>query len=173
MRIIQVCHRFYPSLGGAETIVYRLSKFLVEQGHEVQVFTSDLIAGDGKRYQRGNMDHEIDGIRVRRFRTYQALSLDASSILPKMLWSLCWERDVDLVHAHGYAYFSSYAPSFVKLFRNTPLVFSPYYSDTTSAPLFQKVYDATLGWLSFVVPDHIIALAELEKSADKAEVCPV
>jgi glycosyltransferase involved in cell wall biosynthesis len=152
-------------LGGAETIVHRVSKFLVEQGHEVQVFTSDLIAGDGRRYQSEYKDHEVDGIRVRRFRAYQPLRLDASGILPKMLWSLYREQGVDLVHAHGYAYFSSYAPCFVRLFRSTPLIFSPYYSDTTSAPFVQRVYDATLGWLSFVVPDHFVALADSEKAA--------
>lgn len=164
LRIVQVCHRFQPSLGGAETIVYRISKFLVDEGHEVQVFTSDLIAGDGRRYPRAYRDHQVDGIRVRRFRAYQPLRLDASGILPKMLWALCRERGVDLVHAHGYAYFSSYAPCFVRLLRSTPLIFSPYYSDTTSAPIVQRVYDATLGRLSFVVPDHIIALASVEKA---------
>jgi glycosyltransferase involved in cell wall biosynthesis len=82
-----------------------------------------------------------------------------------MLWSLWREREVDLVHTHGYAYFSSYAPCFVRLLRSTPLVFSPYYASVTSAPTIQRVYDATLGWLSFAVPDHIIALANREKAA--------
>jgi len=72
LRIVQVSHVFWLSIGAVETIFYRISKFLVEQGHEVQVFTSDLIAGDGRRYQSGYKDHEVDGIRIRRIRAYQS-----------------------------------------------------------------------------------------------------
>lgn len=41
MKIAQVCHRYYPYIGGVETRVEEISKRLVRKGFDVEVLTND------------------------------------------------------------------------------------------------------------------------------------
>ena len=59
MKIIQVCPRFIPNIGGIETHVYEISKRFANK-HEVHVFTTD---------PTGRLPREelLDGVRIKIF----------------------------------------------------------------------------------------------------------
>jgi len=41
MRILQVCPRYYPNIGGVEECVRRISEILAKIQYDVSVFTTD------------------------------------------------------------------------------------------------------------------------------------
>ena len=62
MKIIQVCPRYYPDIGGVETDVKEMSERLVRKGFEVEVVCTDP---SGKHPK----EEFINGVEVRRFRS--------------------------------------------------------------------------------------------------------
>lgn len=75
MHLAQFCHRYPPALGGAEAYSARLSRFLIEQGDEVTVFTSTAIdltafwSWQGRCLPAG-IDRQ-EGVEVRRYRLWR------------------------------------------------------------------------------------------------------
>jgi len=128
MRVAHFVHRYPPALGGAESYFARLSRFLVEQGTEVEVFTTnafDLQAFWSPRARTVPSGVEVQaGVTVRRFpirhwpaQRYfrkllsfvpsprlQALGLPCNPWTPQ-LWREC-DQDLgfDIVHATALPY---------------------------------------------------------------------
>jgi len=80
VRILQVCSKYYPSIGGLESHVSNVSERLARQ-HQVTVFTCDA---SGKLPREG----KINGVSIRRFRSFSPgdaynLSLDMARELRK------------------------------------------------------------------------------------------
>ena len=42
MRILITSHRFYPDIGGIETITFILSDYFARQGHDVRIVTGTV-----------------------------------------------------------------------------------------------------------------------------------
>jgi glycosyltransferase involved in cell wall biosynthesis len=59
VRILQVCPRYPPQVGGVEHHVQQISERLASRGHEVTVHTADA-GGDGQTRDNRN------GVRIRR-----------------------------------------------------------------------------------------------------------
>jgi len=96
LRILHVCPFFYPVLGGLERVVLQLSVAMVDRGHRVTVFSSDL-----SRNGRIETHREVvQGIEILRFSNWFRLGPFAS------FWpQFCLElraREFDVVHAHSY-----------------------------------------------------------------------
>src|ERR1700730_15322843 len=96
LHILHVCPFFYPVLGGLEKVIFQLSAAMVERGHRVTVFSSDL-----SRTGRIETAREvIQGIEVLRFCNWFKLGSFAS------FWpQFCFElraRQFDVIHAHSY-----------------------------------------------------------------------
>jgi glycosyltransferase involved in cell wall biosynthesis len=129
MRIAHFVQRYPPALGGSEAYFARLSRALVEAGHEVTVFTTTALdlqafwSRRGRRLRPGRSRE--DGVEVRRFDLghvpCQRYVLKALSLLPHRGWQvwtvscnpLAWSmwREVnrtddrfDLVHATAFPY---------------------------------------------------------------------
>ena len=106
MKILQSHQYFYPARhrGGVLRSVYDLSKQLVEQGHEVTVWTTDVF--DKKSRIRVDSNPVfVDGIKVFYFRGVP------NGLLPKYLLTLSREmlheirREIsrfDIAHLHGF-----------------------------------------------------------------------
>ncbi len=63
LKILMVTEAFYPDgIGGAHTYVYNLSKYLIQQGHDVYVITI-------KTNESSLEKEEIEGIKVFRYKT--------------------------------------------------------------------------------------------------------
>ncbi len=107
MKIIQVTQRFSPAIGGVETHVYNIAKKLVEKGHEVTVYTSDLLKDVPQIRLVYNGKDKVEGIRIRRFKAFKLLpKIEASTIMPSMINALLKE-EADIIHAHGLQILSS------------------------------------------------------------------
>lgn len=67
MKILQIIPYFYPawSYGGAPRNTYGLCKELVKRGHEVTVFTTDVLDARNRIKETREI---VDGIEIRRFR---------------------------------------------------------------------------------------------------------
>jgi glycosyltransferase involved in cell wall biosynthesis len=102
VRILQVCPKYYPSLGGVEQHVRNISERLAHE-HEVTVFACD---------PSGQLPEEetINGVRIKRFRSFSPQ--DAYHVSFGMLSELR-HSSFDVVHGHSYhaipLLFSSYA----------------------------------------------------------------
>ena len=64
MRILYICEFSYPSICGVWSRVYSLSKEMLKKGHEVHVFSSNIIKGTGKISEPYEA---YEGIHIHRF----------------------------------------------------------------------------------------------------------
>jgi glycosyltransferase involved in cell wall biosynthesis len=129
MRVAHFIHRYPPALGGSEAYFARLGRYLVRQGDQVTVFTSNALELEAFWDRRGRQlpagDGTLDEITVHRdcllhlplhryvlkaisllpLMRLQALTLPFNPIVPRM-----WQRasrsasGFDLVHASAFPY---------------------------------------------------------------------
>ena len=98
MKIIQVSPYFHPHIGGVESHVFGLSRYLVKRGHEVVVLTS--------KYDRRLRDEEnIRGIRVKRVKPSFIAFL--TPVMPAVKQRIISEG-ADVIHSHSPPPLSSY-----------------------------------------------------------------
>ncbi len=153
MKIIQVCPRYKPQIGGVETVVEEISRRMVARGHDVSVVTTDpsgvLPATE-----------TIDGVRVYRFPAYAPGDAYYFSL---QLRRFLKTQDCDVVHAHGYHAFPAL---FAKSCKYYKFVFNPYYHGKGHTPFrnaLLKVYKLA-GASVFREADAVVCNSEFEKS---------
>ena len=169
MKILQVCPKYYPVIGGAEEYVQNISERLAKK-HEVTVFACDpsgKLPGEEK----------INGVLVRRFKSFSPGN--AYHISLKMERELK-KSEFDIVHGHNYHALPLY---FSRNAKSKSFIVNPYYHVYGSTPirdLFIKLYKQ-FGKVLFEQADRIITLSEYEKrlllnnfniEADKISVIP-
>jgi glycosyltransferase involved in cell wall biosynthesis len=97
MKILQITPYFLPHTGGVEQYVFNLSKYLVKQGHHVEVITSNIPIG--------LKNEESYGICINRLKSYgEPLR---NPIIPNILFSLKNLNDYDVINIHNIYAFSS------------------------------------------------------------------
>ena len=108
MNILQICNYFYPavSFGGPVLYTYSLSKYLVNRGHKVVVYTTD--ASDISSNAKIQKKHQfIDGIEVYYF---PKCLLCGVWISPGTIQALLKDlKNFDVVHLHEYRTFQNIA----------------------------------------------------------------
>lgn len=120
MKIVQVCPRYLPYIGGVETHVRELSKRLARRGFEVVVLTTDSDGGLPKR-------ETIDDVEVRRFGAWAPG--DAYYFSRELKSYLLRNSDCfDVVHAHCYHAFPALYATQAK--SGNRLVFTSHYHGT-------------------------------------------
>jgi glycosyltransferase involved in cell wall biosynthesis len=134
MKIIEVCAKFYPDVGGIETHVHEIAKRIVNDGrNEVIVYTTD---------PTGKLPKEeiVDRILVKRFKSYAPN--DAYFFSPRIYFALRKES-CDVLHVHSFHSFPSLLAT-LALKKRGKLVFTPHYHPTASTPLrsaLHLIYD--------------------------------
>jgi glycosyltransferase involved in cell wall biosynthesis len=116
MKILQVCPRYYPYIGGIEEHVRNISQRL-SKIHDVTVCTTD---------PSGKLPREeiINRVNVKRFKSWAPNeSYHFSRGLKKYL--IKNSESFDIVHAHGYHDFPALYAAQAK--NNNVLVFTPHY----------------------------------------------
>ncbi len=115
MKIIQVCSKYYPEIGGIETHVKELSEALVREGHEVEVVCT---------YSSGKLPNKeiIGGVKITRFWAFAPM--DAYYFSPAMYFYLKNQR-CNVIHAHNYHAFPALFAALAKNDRR--LFFNPYF----------------------------------------------
>lgn len=149
MRILQVCPKYYPAIGGVEEYVKNISERLAKE-HELTVFACDPSLPK---------EEKINGVLVRRFTCFSPA--DAYHISSKMAWELR-KCAFDIVHGHNYhalpLYFSRSAAS-------KKFIVNPYYhgaGHTLARNFYIRLYKQ-FGKRILSSADKIIAISNYEK----------
>jgi len=134
MRVVMSILRFKPAIGGGEEHVHQLSKKLVENGHQVVIFTSDLKTHYPKPayLNKESIKESYDGLPVKRF---HALCMTKEYPLLQGLTKSLLKEDFDIIHAHGYGYFTSDSSTLVSFICKKPLVLTTHGFFPASAPV--------------------------------------
>ncbi len=126
MKIVFVCEFSYPSKCGVWNAVYHTAKELKKKGHEIHIFSNNLIKGTSKKSKK---QEKIEGITYHRFPTAYRLSQNAYQ------WK--FEKELialkpDIIHAHAYRH--TYTQKIPKISKKLKI---PCYL-TTHAPFLEK-----------------------------------
>src|SRR3989304_6370304 len=130
MRIMQVTPRYFPSMGGVEVVVQKISETLVERGIPVVVFSvnrsSDLAPVEN-----------IGGVLVKRFTSLVADPLYLPE--PKFVVSLRKEK-ADIIHVHN---IHTLPPLIVALCRRSDqkLLLQPHYHRYGQSPFRHSFFE--------------------------------
>jgi glycosyltransferase involved in cell wall biosynthesis len=163
MRILLITFRFLPAPGGVEYHVYNLAKKLIQYGHDVTIFTSDLYKESPiTKLPKAYINHKIEGIKVRRFKAIKLLDIKhgLGIITPSILFSMLKEK-IDIIHAHAYGYFPTYFSAFIRKIKSTPLIITTH-TDKGTYSISKNVFNLLIGKPSLNIADHIIALTNKE-----------
>lgn len=100
---------FFPAwaYGGIPRVAYELSRELTRMGHDVTVYTTDVLDQDNRCDQSGR-ETEIDGITVRYFRNISnSLAYHYQVFLPLGMRKVVQETidGFDVIHLHGHRNF--------------------------------------------------------------------
>jgi glycosyltransferase involved in cell wall biosynthesis len=183
MKVLMTAIRYPPAPGGAEDHVHEVVNHLVERGHEVVVYTSDM----WKEHPFERMTEPadvVDGVPVVRKRTFQMTSAIHYPFMPGMNEMLGVPADV--VHSHSFGYYHTNIAALRKRLSGTPLVITPHYHPPETMQggfarhQLRKVYDARIANWVFKQADAILfnTHAELASMAhhiddmDKTRVIP-
>ncbi len=164
MRVLQVCPIFHERMAsGVGLHVLNISKMLKKMGHDVQVFSSNMLK-EGSR-ETVSESKEVEGVRVRQFDVFKIPNISSGYVPSPSMVKALLDWDADVVHAHSYSYFPTYTSALVRVFKERPLVLTTHQPPTETAfksKLLMKVYNRSLGRLSLRRADMIIAVTRLE-----------
>jgi len=115
--------RFKPAVGGGEEHVYQLAKNLIKRGHEVKIYTSNVL----KMFPRYEFIDPscsyFNGIPVKRYRTIHVMK--QYPILPGMFKDILDEKP-DIIHAHGYGWSTTDFSSLISYCKSVPFVITTH-----------------------------------------------
>lgn len=168
MKVLTAAIRYPPSPGGAETHAHEVAKELVARGHDVTVYTSDLL----REHPFEHLDQPYDlveGVSVVRNRAYRLGEALHYPMMPGQVRIL--REPADVLHSHSFGYFHTNVMALRRKLRDTPLVITPHYHPPetmqggTARHLLRKMYDNNLANWVFDQADVIIAVSRGELSS--------
>jgi len=151
MKILQVCPKYFPSIGGVEEHVRNISERMTRQ-HEVTVFACDSSGRLAK-------EEEMNGVLVRRFKSFSPS--DAYHVSFEMIKELR-SSEFDIVHGHSYHAFPLFFSRYAKKKR---FIVTPYYHGHGHTPVRDSLIRLykPFGKKIFREADKVIALSNHEK----------
>lgn len=156
MRIVQVCPRYHPYIGGVETHVKEISERLADRGFNVEVLTTDPLGYLPKEEVIGN-------IKVKRFRSWAPReAYYFSKELKKYL--LINSKYYDIMHAHSYHAFPALYAAQSK--SKNKLVFTPHYHGKGHT-FFRMLLHIPYKYVAkgiFEKADYVVCVSNYEKS---------
>jgi len=168
MKILQIVSSFPPaySYGGALQVAYNISKELVRLGHQVTVYSTDVLDRD-HRYNHIDYPEYLDGIRIYRFKNIsnRLASLYHISCAPGIAYALNRDsKNYDLLHCHEYRSFEA-----IMMHHYAKKYCIPYIVQAHGAvlPVFgkqwlKKIFDAIWGNNILKDASKLIALTKTE-----------
>ena len=159
MKILQVSSLFPPHVGGIEHHVEILSNKLVEAGHEVTVFTSNI--PQSKKHE------VINGVEIYRFQSlFSPLN---NQFIPGLFFKLISKNRFEIIHVHSHLHISSNIAVFSKIFIKRPIVLTSHGTVNYEGwkNLINVLYNKTMAKWMLKSIDRIIALSS--KQADILE----
>jgi len=184
VRVLHVCHDYWPAVGGSELLIKEVSERLVECGEEVSVFTSNALSTEAFVNPTLPLippgEEMIGGVRVRRFRASRRFRRPLDFVMqaawrlrlpfndlvrtvwngptcPRMIRQIIRAKP-DLVAATAFPFQTMYYPFVARLFQPFPIVLIPCFhpADPWSfdRPIMEKALKAA---------DALIVLTEYER----------
>lgn len=153
MKIVQVCPRYYPDIGGVETHVQEISERLVKHGFNVEVVCTDPVGNLSK-------NEVINKVSITRFKSYAPG--DAYYFAPQIFLYLK-NNCADIIHAHSYHALPAIFAALAKGERK--LVFTPHYhrgGHTPARNFLHKIY-RLFGGKIFDRADKVVCVSEYEQ----------
>ena len=150
-KIVQVCHRYYPDIGGVETHVREISERLVKRGYEVEVVCT---APSGKHPEQ----ECHNGVKITRFQSFAPRN--AFYFSPSLYFYLK-KQDYDVIHAHNY---HAFAALFASVTSNGKFIFTPHYhggSHSSFRNLLLKPYH-WIGRSIFNKAEKVVCVSQYE-----------
>ena len=154
MRIALVTPYFPPNIGGIETYIYELARGL-SRFHDVYVFT----CGRGLTEKCGK-------VKVFRHRAIDVQNLPFPLKIPypvplSLMFKLA-RFDVDVIHVHGHAFFTSLEAALASKLAHKPLVLTIHdlgvaYQDYLIMRGIRPIFDSTLVRFLFRCTDVVVA----------------
>ncbi|MDH7594218.1 MAG: glycosyltransferase family 4 protein [Methanomicrobiales archaeon] len=153
MKIVQVCPRYHPHIGGVETHVREISERLVKRGFEVEVVCTDP---SGKLPRK----EVLNGIDITRF---PSIAPKSTIFFSRSIIRYLKRCEYDIIHAHNYHALPAY---FAALASRDNLVFTPHYHGKGSigiTNILLRPYKL-LGRKIFEKAKVVICVSEYEKN---------
>ena len=169
MRVVLACIRYPPAPGGAESHVQALARGMARRGHDVEVHTSDLHTEYPFQRRAGLPTEDEHGVRVVRHRARSPGGMMHYVFLPTMWGGLRRAaRGADVVHAHSYGYFPTWAAARAAHAEGKPFVFTPHFHPPWSMEggaarrVLRGVYDPTFGRYTLRRADAVVGVSTSE-----------
>jgi len=154
MRILQICPRYYPDIGGVEEHVKNISERLAKK-HDVTVFTTDPSRKLPKQ-------ETINGVKIRRFKSWAPNeAYYFSRELKKCLMEDSYSFDI--MHAHSYHAFPALYAAQAK--DRNKLIFTPHFHGKGHSFLRNWLHVPYKFWGKniFTRADKIVCVSNYEK----------
>jgi glycosyltransferase involved in cell wall biosynthesis len=156
LRILQIAPFYPPHVGGIEYHVEALSKKLVEAGHQVTVYTSNV--------PRLAKHQTVSGVDIHRF---NCLCMPLNNpIAPGVLPKLLAKNEFDVVHVHGHLHMFGNVAAVSNKFRRRPMVLTSHGAVLDlrgwRRPV-EMLYHRTVGKWTLRSAHRIIALSSAQK----------
>ncbi len=146
--ILFLTHKFWPTVGGTQTLSQNLGKRLVERGYRVTIFTSMV----GSECQ----EEWFEGMHIRRFRR-QGIGINRPwYVTPGMILTTNL-REFDLIHAFHFVTFQCLFAASIRKVLRTPLIMTASYHP------WDGWYEKTVAPLVVRSADRVIAQCESER----------
>ncbi|HXW67042.1 MAG TPA: glycosyltransferase family 4 protein [Thermoplasmata archaeon] len=162
-RVLELTQRFPPALGGVERHVEQLARELAAAGARVEVVTTDLMRD--RPFARGAFGPSDASVTVRRHRAVRwvpvrhGLGIAAPGMLVDAL-----RAPTDVLHAHAFGYFPTWAGRVAHDLRGVPLVITPH-SDPGTGTGASLLYARAVRRATLRRADRIVALTHVEADA--------
>ncbi|HWM50175.1 MAG TPA: glycosyltransferase family 4 protein [Thermoplasmata archaeon] len=163
MKVLEVTQRFPPAVGGVEQHVHHVASRLAQAGVEVEVLTTDLLRDTPFTRIRSPLPRDSFPVtRVRAWRMVDAphgLGIVAPSMVPALLAS-----GADIIHAHSYGQFPTFAGSLASALDHSILIVTPH-SDAGRPSWTKSVFDRVVPRLTLKAATRVIAVSEHEAAS--------
>jgi len=165
MKILYIVSGFAPAwrLGGGVRASYELSKEMASRGHDVAVYTTDLL--DHKR--RINYKYKNwEGVNTYYFKTISNyLAKRQFNFSPKIMYYLMKNiSSFDIVHIHEYRTVNSTLTAYFAKKKGIPYIIQAHGSVSTTVGMIKlkKLYDLLIGHNILKNASKVVALNEME-----------
>ncbi len=166
LKIITTSLRYPPAPGGAEKMAEELVLRLVEKGHNVKVYTSNL-----KCHNLPNAswlkpwEYRDDPEYVKRLAGVYFDQFPYPYI-KGMFSRLFREKKADLIHAHSFYYYPADISKLVSRIKRKPFVFNPYFYYQSREAKKWHLYRRTIGKATMRA-DCVLVISEYAKKVIK------
>ncbi|MFZ7136936.1 MAG: glycosyltransferase [archaeon] len=164
MKILQVIPYFYPAwkFGGPVSVAYSISKELVERGHFVTVYTSDIV---DEKTRVDNTFQTVDGVDVFYFKNLSLYAAKRKMFITPSLVSAVKDNvnSFDIVHIHGNRTSQSLILHYFLKKNSVPYIVQAHGGlPRISGNRLTRLYDLFFGYNLLRKASKVVALSRVE-----------